>query len=317
MINSTKYMACFVLLLLLAFGLFVGWLAVCSAVDGWRSKSWPHTTGTIITSALVDDGSGQAGLHILYQYTVGTNVYESMRVAYGVNNDTYMEKYERCLRYIEGGPVSVCYNPKDPTTAVLEPGVRGCRLLCFLTGLLAFLGYLIWWLSFRMSKQYTFLIINKRRIIQLILFLTLGSLCVILSVVSVRFTIYGLASRTWPIAEGIIVDSRLISNRDSSNDTMTTCNVIYQYQVGSNEYRSERIYFGGFDMDDKEYYKHQKYKNGVPVRVYYNPSDPSMAVLEPGVHRWKNMVILLVFSYGGLGFVFWIGKVLNLGDFQF
>jgi hypothetical protein len=288
-----------------------------STINGLRSKLWTKTTGNVITSTWTYSRSGEVQFKIYYQYKIKTKIYEAERVAYGVDDDSYLKKYERYLRYKDGQSIDVYYDPRDPALSVLEPGVRGWKTLLYLFGFIVFLGYSIFWIVPKITQQYRYFENNKDSIIQLILLVVLAVSCVYLSAMAGEFTFYGVASRTWPKTEGIVLESRLASvSDDSSQGSTSCCSVIYKYKVGVQEYLSDRIYFGGFDNDGKEYARFLSYKPGTHLEVYYNPKNPAMAVLETGVHKWKNVLIMLVFSYCSLLFVVYLGKVLDTDVFQ-
>src|SRR5439155_23288043 len=60
--------------------------------------------------------------------------------------------------------------------------------------------------------------------------------------------------------------------------------IVYDYQVETHVYSSERISFSDF-AHTKDYAQSfiNKYPKGKEVTVYYQPSNPSLAVLEPGI----------------------------------
>lgn len=58
--------------------------------------------------------------------------------------------------------------------------------------------------------------------------------------------------------------------------------VNYSYTVDGTEYTGERISYGVGGAHGSSKKAHAKFPPGSTVKVYYNPSDPSEAVLEPG-----------------------------------
>ena len=59
----------------------------------------------------------------------------------------------------------------------------------------------------------------------------------------------------------------------------------YAYRVGERDYRCSRIQWGGLiDLPSRSAAASVvgHYKTGKPVKVYYNPRQPAVAVLQPG-----------------------------------
>jgi Protein of unknown function (DUF3592) len=119
-----------------------------------------------------------------------------------------------------------------------------------------------------------------------------------LGVVLISYTFYsfynGFRSRLWPKTSGVVLSSVL-------DEKTLTCKMIYQYRVGKNDYSSARISYGVISRSYLETYEtYLMYKCGMEVNVYYNPVNPSMAVLEPGIHRcWVffYMVVFFIFVW--------------------
>ena len=71
--------------------------------------------------------------------------------------------------------------------------------------------------------------------------------------------------------------------------------VEYSYVVSGQEYQSSRISFTGGDhekVSPQEFASHYAVKK--PVNVFFNPAEPSQAVLIPGLHSMIPLVILIV-----------------------
>jgi hypothetical protein len=94
----------------------------------------------------------------------------------------------------------------------------------------------------------------------------------------------GAASRDWPSTTGKVVARDVdpgapIARFDSS------LRLVYRYSVQGADYESSRIDFvgryGGSSHDVAQGLR--RYGQGEAVTVYYNPRNPGVAVLEPGV----------------------------------
>src|SRR5262245_51454477 len=131
---------------LTCFGLF--WTAIVLVFDGFagysginqlRALSFSTTTGVINHSEVTDqsDSDGTThGVDISYHYEVAEHPYEGDRYRYGAgsSSDSAWAR-DAVATYSEGSEVKVFYNPKDPSEAVLSPGLDSSNYmwLLFLT----------------------------------------------------------------------------------------------------------------------------------------------------------------------------------------
>ena len=124
------------------FGILIG-LTILSfriirdAINSIRSKKWPSVPGvmTVMTSEEELSTSPKPQLRCEYSYTVGGSKQTCKLLAYGVYNILRIDKkqLEQIARqYPEGKEVTVYYDPRKPSRAVLEPGSRGAFWLQFL-----------------------------------------------------------------------------------------------------------------------------------------------------------------------------------------
>ena len=94
-------------------------------------------------------------------------------------------------------------------------------------------------------------------------------------------------SQNWPSIPGQITDSHVSRSQstDSDGDTSTSysARVAYTYQVGGQAYSGHNIAFGfnpSYSNESKAQATAARYVVGSQVTVYYDPSNPSDAVLE-------------------------------------
>jgi hypothetical protein len=91
-------------------------------------------------------------------------------------------------------------------------------------------------------------------------------------------------STHWPIVEGSVIEASMKVIQDTEPSRFRPL-VEYGYRVGGREYRANRIQWGGLlDLPSRaaaaKVVGH--YQPGKPVKVYYNPRWPGVAVLQPG-----------------------------------
>lgn len=86
----------------------------------------------------------------------------------------------------------------------------------------------------------------------------------------------------WPFVWGEILSSRV--KRSGGKRAVYRAKIKYRYHVGGVDHESKNIVLGGEvngsekRADDRV----QKYPQGTPQKIYYNPAEPSEACLEIG-----------------------------------
>lgn len=94
------------------------------------------------------------------------------------------------------------------------------------------------------------------------------------------------AAETWPKTDGIVENSELSVSHshdsDGSSSTTYSAHVNYSYKVNGMSYKNDAIGFGRSSGGKKKAEKKlAQYPQGTPVTVYYDPKDPTKAVIEP------------------------------------
>jgi hypothetical protein len=111
-------------------------------------------------------------------------------------------------------------------------------------------------------------------------FTPLGMLCIHLAI---QQRVLGKQSLSWPVAAGVVESAEVDSSSDDGS-TSYSPKIAYHYYVASNKYLSKRIRFAAIGGGDYQETKAvvDRYVPGKQASVYYNPSNPSDSVLEPG-----------------------------------
>ena len=124
-----------------------------------------------------------------------------------------------------------------------------------------------------------------------------------------------MASRNWPTVEGIVVSSEVARVRDSQDNIGFNYKpeVLYEYLVDGVKYSSNNIDFGQPSSSNSSYARKivNRYPDGKKVIVYYKPSNPDVATLEPGLYISSFVILLfgLVFSGISLEFLVAVFKI--------
>jgi hypothetical protein len=86
-------------------------------------------------------------------------------------------------------------------------------------------------------------------------------------------------SNTWPTVQGVVQNSYVESLRNSN-----VAKIVYDYTVNEKPFTGMQVAFGSYSFN----WSHARgivnmYPQGKTVSVYYNPQNPQVCVLEPGV----------------------------------
>ena len=99
-------------------------------LKAYASSKWPSCQGTITSSEVDMEKTARHRTEtftakVAFEYQVRGKSYSASRISffeYGSSNPDHATR--RVARYPTGRSVRVYYNPKNPKTAVLEPGAR-------------------------------------------------------------------------------------------------------------------------------------------------------------------------------------------------
>ena len=143
-----------------------------------------------------------------------------------------------------------------------------------------------------------------------------AAFCLVFIGVGVGFSIYGYnvlqnakASAEWPAAKGIITVSE-VTKHESTTGTGTNkrrtvtyhAKIHYKYSANGKSYTSNNVTFGQSTEGAGEIVN--RYPIGKKVKVFYNPQDPKVAVLEPGVSMASYLFLGFGILFTLMGFIF-------------
>jgi hypothetical protein len=127
-------------------------------------------------------------------------------------------------------------------------------------------------------------------------------------------------ARNWPSTTGRVISSEMEARRSHSSEggysTSYYAVVLYEYMVDGKRYQSNRLTLGtpiGTSFTGRVQKKLQEYPVGNRVQVFYDPDDPTEAVLEVkapvgNVYLFVSILIFVIlavtmaFTLGGVGF---------------
>ncbi len=130
--------------------------------------------------------------------------------------------------------------------------------------------------------------------------------------VGLAVSIYGLiqiwnawGSISWIAAEGEVTESTIKSTRDSDGTHFSPA-IRYAYRVDGRDFVGTRVFLGDAYSETDTTYANKyvaRYPAGAKVTVYYNPREPSSAVLQRGA--FKKTYLFLTFGIGFASFAAW------------
>jgi Protein of unknown function (DUF3592) len=134
-----------------------------------------------------------------------------------------------------------------------------------------------------------------------LLFVGFGAGAIVYSVLAL---VSALESRRWPVAEGVMISSRLDKSPDSDGGYTYRPDVSYRFTVEGKELVGRRACFGDRISTSLSSFAERivrKYPNGAKVKVRYNPRRPENAVLEPGLNGFIISIFLVGIGLFAIG----------------
>jgi len=127
------------------------------------------------------------------------------------------------------------------------------------------------------------------------------------------------ASMGWPTTEGTVISSEVEKHRSttgtgSKRRTSTTyeAEVLYEYAANGTTYSSTRVSFGGSGGSSSQAREIvNRYPKGKMVSVHFDPEQPDVSVLEPGVSFGCYVPIGIGVVFTVVGICVFLGGVLR------
>ena len=119
------------------------WRGITTVRNASISQNWPAVLGTITVSQVAistDDDGTTYSADVQYKYVVNDRWYTAVTVNFGEYGSSSRSRVDKIVaRYPPGSQVTGYYNPDDPNTAVLEPGLSWGSYFGFLMSLAFFI----------------------------------------------------------------------------------------------------------------------------------------------------------------------------------
>jgi hypothetical protein len=323
--------------LVLWLGGYLMFQGVRNVLRAGNSRRWPTTAGTVVAAETSRTTSTDSDIHhdvhveystkTVVQYRVDGRDYTTNQIHFGQtlgSSDPSEAELQR-LRYPPGAQVAVSYDPRQPWLGVLKPGVHGEAFWLPSAGL-----------AFLLPTFALVLILPD-------MFRALGtpkdpmqlkpggdpSMAAVAAIVAFIFTALGLlglgaglgrmwnghASQRWPTTLGEVVFAKVeaADRHDKQTGELQTTfspSFVYRYDVDGVRHFNNLRRFGRVEGQGADWASGiaSRYPLGTKVPVAYFPTDPDVAVLEPGNDSealWLPGVGLVSFLLGVAAFI-WI-----------
>jgi hypothetical protein len=304
--------------LVVLFGLFLFVKGLRNVQQAVASEKWPTTPGLVVSSETTRDVSPETrksrasvtfDTKTVIRYAVSGREYTTdilhfgQTLGSGDKSDAALQR----LRYPAGKEVTVSYNPANPATAVMKPGLHGAAFWLPGAGL-AFLlpAVLCLFLGPTMMRTLTpkddaFAESVKKAIedaqrgippdrnippppdmggdvVMAVVAAGFGAVACCLGILALTAGMqriwHGTASQSWPTVSGQVIVSAS-DEPDDTTDAAAASRFVYQYEVAGTKHFNNLRRFAQVDDGNAP-------PTGAKVKVFYFPTDPDIAVLEPG-----------------------------------
>jgi hypothetical protein len=303
--------------LLVALALAVAWWQTIGALSAWvaglglivlsftaprvlaavSSLRWPTAEGVVVESQVLTEGEARAsaGLGhsqqasetgyvplIHYQFTVDGTTYESARVS-PFDGTISRRRWASALvdRYPRNTYFSLRYDPSDPSQSYIRSWVR-TKYVFFLGIGATFLAGAIWFASGRPGGAPA-------------LMTGIGLLLIAAGLHTIRV---GFGSRNWPSLDAIVTATDVsVSSGGEESDTTYSPEITYEYDVDDTAYVGSRYSFGSTkdpsftSREQAEAWIEEHCPVDSRIPVHYDPDQPGVSVVEPGV--WRSVFTIL------------------------
>ncbi len=283
----------------------IGGLAVAIAVkyiQVQRARSWIGIPGKIISSKSVrrkverslsasndQDHEIRNFAEITYAYKVGTQTLQGSKLSIAADLGN-SEVAEKLARYKTGSKVTVYYNPAQPSEAVIE---RDLSEGSFKYGLLLVSGLTAVLFAAVFGAELLTNVLRRElptpRNAPLVVFMLVFALVLARFAFVLRRQAASVSG--WGHTTGAIVASEAETfdaaqaRLGGPRSKLIRQRVTYRYAVAGVDYMSDRVSFGARTSSSLRALEQsivRRYPVGASVPVFYDPANPSEAVLERG-----------------------------------
>jgi hypothetical protein len=279
-----------------------------------KARNWPTAVGTVTASSV----QGRENKPFVeYEFEVAGQKYRSSRITMG-EPPSQGEAASILARYPVGASVTVYYDPADPHMATLERAFPRWvwKVVGWIVLLLVGVPPLAWLLFpplfFNSVLWLRPHLVNPGSAEWVSALLGIGLVVVVFSIGCTG--VVWQACR-WPTTRGRVVSTGVrsfeFSSGEGSSSTRYKPNVVYRYEVNSQQYSGDKVNYDLLASGMSESYAQKiaaQYQVGQEVTVYYNPKNPADSMLNPQA-RWHYIPWVVAACIFGLAWAIATGVV--------
>ena len=122
------------------------------------------------------------------------------------------------------------------------------------------------------------------------------------------------ASAAWPGVPGMVRESSVDSATDSDGHTTYAPQVRFTYAINGRPYEGHTIHFGetSYSSPTAAQAAANRYPQGQPVTVYFDPAHPEKAVLETGMNVGSYLVLAVGVLFLGMALLMGVQVALTV-----
>jgi hypothetical protein len=321
--------------LVLLFGLYLFLKGAHNVQMALASTTWPKTSGTVLrsdTTRNVSKGTKRSAASVTFstktviRYAVNGQEYTTDVLHFGqtLGSSDKSEAALQRLRFPEGKEVPVSYNPRNPSAAVMKPGLHADAFwlpgagfafllpaaLLLIMGPSVLRGIVADDRDFANSVDRAIEAARRGETLpdrdfppprpaggdaaMAVAAAVFGAVACSLGLLALTAGLqrawHGSASVQWPTTQGVVIFARKgggDDGRDATDDTTDPAyyaRFVYQYEVSGTKHFNNVRQFAQVEGGSSEEAQRieSRYRKGAGVKVSYFPTDPDVAVLEPG-----------------------------------
>ena len=124
--------------------------------------------------------------------------------------------------------------------------------------------------------------------------------------------VHQVRAEKFPSTAGQVVSSQVTRHRGSKGGTSYGVKIGYQYVVDDRTFQAGRYRYGQVSSSNRSWAQATvaRFPPGSQTRVFYNPANPSDALLSPGIDGSDLFFLLILTPFNGVMFALWSGVFL-------
>jgi MFS family permease len=305
-------------LVFLGMGLLFTGFVVFGFFQKFKPYTWKATPCAIQLGAITEksvDGGTTYRFEVEYAYDWEGRRYRGTVLEDGYSGSTDATEAHRLAERYKPDAKTTCYvNPSNPAEAVLRRGGLWIGLFVFIPLIFVAVGawgiYSAWRRRPAAEEKERAPVSSQAssraaRFTPLFFLIFFAFGAVFLFFAFIQPLVRIREAQSWPETPCVVLSSQVRSHSDSDGTTYNV-DILYRYQIGDREFKSNRYDFMGGSSSGYQGKKEivDRYPPGAQTVCYVNPRDPADAVLHRGTSAamWFGLIPLVFVLIGVIGF---------------